>query len=828
MRPGTSEAIIGKVFLMMKRSSTESTLPLDGVRVIELTDGKSDSCGRLLADLGADVVRVEERAGSPARALEPMHDGISVAFAVRNANKRSVALDPGRAEDLSQLKRLVLAADIFIETTRPGTLGRIGLGADALLAENPRLVIVSLTDFGQTGPYRDYVATPPVHAAMAAVLCRSGAAGREPLLPPADIPVEAAAAEVAWAALLGFWNAEVTGAGDHIDISLFEATGHVMDPAVGMTGTALSATPQREAWTSRGRPSGRPYPIHRCVDGHVRIVLLSERQWQQMGHWLGDPADYPRYGNTATRAGIVEVIIPMIDDLVRNRTMEELVAEGQRRGIPIAPVLDPGQVLLSEHYRTRNAIKEVEIASGAWAAVPNGTVDIGGERAGIRRRAPWIGEHNDEVAGEWLRRRRDDSEALSVPDFTSRRPLSGVRVLDLGVIVYGAELGRLFADQGADVIKVESRAYPDGARVSHGTDMNPNFAAGNRGKQSIGVNLRCAAGVDIIRRLVAQSDIVLANFKPGTLEFFGLGYEALREANPSVVFVQSSAMGSTGPWRNWVGYGPVVRCAAGLTNLWRYSEDDEFFGDATTIFPDNFCARVMATAGLASLVKARRTGLGTHVDGAQAESILAVLSTPLAAESLKTGSAFAAANRNGAGSPWGIFPCSGDDEWCVITIRDDDDWRRLCTVLRDNGFEDEFGFDPKYAQVPCRMADAARIAEWLSAWTARTAPDEVESFLQNAGVPAGKMRRVLEFVEDPHLRAREYLDELQQPEMAPVVVEGAPFKSRRIPAPRMVPAPVLGQHTREVVSELLCLPDDEISLLVETGVLDEAATYVNP
>ena len=176
-------------------------------------------------------------------------------------------------------------------------------------------------------------------------------------------------------------------------------------------------------------------------------------------------------------------------------------------------------------------------------------------------------------------------------------------MLDFGVIVLGAEAARLFADQGAEVIKVESRAFPDGARVSP-----VHFAIGHRGSRSVGVNLRSAEGVEVVKRLVAESDVVLANFKPGTLEKLGLGPRTLHEINPGIVIAGSSAVGATGPWSSWMGYGPLVRCASGLTSLWRYPDDAESFSDSTTIHPDHYAARVTAITALAALIARRRVG----------------------------------------------------------------------------------------------------------------------------------------------------------------------------------------------------------------------------
>jgi crotonobetainyl-CoA:carnitine CoA-transferase CaiB-like acyl-CoA transferase len=798
-----------------------SRLPLDALRVVELTEDKAETCARLLADLGADVVRVEPPSGARSRRQGRMHSGRSVSFAVHNLNKRSVVVDfesdAGRAEMLDLLE----CADLWIESARPGTLARWGLGQGEVRRRNPRLVTLSITDFGQTGPYRDYVATPAVHAAMAGVLCRSGDPGREPLLPPGDLAVEAAYCQAAWAGLLGVWNAIASGVGDHIDFSTYEATGQVMDPAMGMTGTAMADTPQGVTWMARGRPVTRPYPIYRCADGYVRIVLLSARQWHAMGGWLGGPPEYPAYGNISTRAAIVEQIEPMITKLVQDQTMSALVHEGQQRGIPIAPVLTAAQVLESEHYLRRHAVVRTEIAAGLHATVPNGFVDIDGVRAGVRTPSPELGDDTGRTRARWSFA-ADRLPPPTEPRSAERRPLVGVRVLDLGVIVYGGELGRLFADQGAEVIKVENRQYPDAARISLGTKINSNFAAGNRGKKGIGVNLRTSEGVAIVRRLVAVSDVVLANFKPGTLEALGLGYDVLRAANPRIVFVQSSAMGSTGPWHNWMGYGPLVRCAAGLTSLWRYSEDSDFFGDNTTIYPDNLCPRMMALAGLAGLIRARRWDQPAHIEGAQAEMILPQLSATFAHESLKPGSGFAVAANGGLESPSGVYPCAGDDEWCVISIRDDDDWVKLSTVI-----DPALAGDPRFALGVDRRNHAEHIHKRLSEWTSNRPPVEVQNVLQQAGVPAGRMQRVTEFLDDPHFVARQYLKTLDQPEIGSVVVENAPFFAERIPPPEIRPAPMLGEHTREVMTGLLGMSDSEVSELVGQGVLEESDPHVD-
>jgi crotonobetainyl-CoA:carnitine CoA-transferase CaiB-like acyl-CoA transferase len=369
------------------------------------------------------------------------------------------------------------------------------------------------------------------------------------------------------------------------------------------------------------------------------------------------------------------------------------------------------------------------------------------------------------------------------------------------------------------VIKIESRAFPDGARVSP-----VHFAIGHRGSRGLGVNLRTAEGVDVIKRLVARSDVVLANFKPGTLDKLGLGAQALREINPGIVVVNSSAVGATGPWSTWMGYGPLVRCVSGLTSLWRYPEDDGGFSDSTTIHPDHYAARVTAITALAALIGRRRSGRGAEIAISQAEAILMQIATLLVEESLRPGAVQATSNAGRHAAPWGIYPCAGDDEWCVVTVRDDDDWRRLRSAVGDP----DWAQGEDLATTTGRLARRAEIDQHLTAWTRQRRPREVTAALQAAGVPAGFMQRAAEYEDDPQLQARDFLRTFEQPGLEPMAIEHAPFRSELISAPANTPAPEPGQHTREICAGLLGMDPDDVDRLLASGVLEEPVHSRDP
>ncbi len=798
-----------------------ATLPLSGVRVIDLTDGLAESAGRFLADLGADVVRVEPPAGARSRATGPFHDGISIPFALRNANKRGVTADLGTPEGRERFAGLVRSADILIDSPRPG--GPADQGPPDLLAINPALVAVSVSGFGGTGPYRNWAATESVIYALSGVLSRSGEPGREPLLPPTGLVEHAVGVHVAWSALLAYYHRLHTGTGQLVEISALEVIVHGFDPGFGVQGSAAAG---RKVDYPRGRPDAADfYPVFDCADCRVRICLLAKRQWRSMFSWLGEPAEFadPVYDTIPGRFAAAGRIHPLIAKLFSAYTRDELVAEGAARGIPIGGVLSVGEVLTAEHYAISGAFADDQIADGVAARVPSGYATLDGLRAGWRHRAPGVGEHDEQIAvapipesivAKQLVTASDTSPTSGAPAPVGVvRPFAGLRVLDLGVIVFGAELGRQFADNGADVIKVENAAFPDGLRQSkRGAALSPSVAWGHRNRRSIGLNLREPEGKQIFRDLAASADVVLANFKPGTLTSMGIAYEDLSAINDKIVVAESSAFGSVGPWSTRLGYGPLVQAACGVSDLWRYDADYRGLCDGSTVYPDHIAAQVSAATILAALIAREKYGCGGHIEVAQADTAIMQLGEHLVRESLAPGSVAVTGNTDPIAAPSGVYACAGDDEWCVVSVRDDADWERLCAVI-DLA-------DPRLATAAARLADRAAAEEPLAQWLSERTPIEAMTALQEGGVPAGAMKRLPELLVDPHLVARSAYTDLEHPLLPtplPTAVRVAHFQA--IPDAPLNPAPLPGEQTRAIARDLLGLDDTEIDRLVAAGIL---------
>ena len=769
---------------------------LGGVRILELAGVGAAGVTRLLADLGADVLKIDlPGAADGDRRRVPLVGDVSVPFTLDNANKRATTLDPADAADRHRFGELVAGADILVSGA--GDLpGAFGTSCAGLADRHPELVAMSVTDFGTDGPYRSWSGTDAVFYAMSTVLSRSGPPTGAPVLPPIGIASATAAAQAAWAVLAAYYHRLRHGAGDYIDFSRFEAVVQALDPPFGSQGQAASGLKRSGGW--RGRPRNQQiYPTFRCRDGFVRICLLSARQWRGMRAWLGEPEEFsgPEFDSIAARFAASKELNAAIAALFAPESMDDLVTAGQARGVPIAAVQTPAEALASAHFRAVGALAPMPVAGGT-VTVPVGPFVVDGTHRGLR--APLL----DGAEPVWL----GPVNPLGRPPKNGKRPFDGLRILDLGVIVAGGELGRLFADLGARVVKVESAAYPDGLRqTAPGQPMSSSWALTHRNELSFGVDLRHREGAEIFAKLVGRADAVFANFKPGTLGALGFSFDALQAINPTLVLAESSAFGDTGPWSDRMGYGPLVRASTGVTRLWRGAgaekgQSAQFF-DATTIFPDHVAARITAIATLAALIRRERTGTGAHVHISQAEVAVNQLAVEYVAE------AAAQAGLPIAEDPavHAVCPCAGEDEWCVISVRDETDRVALAALIGIN--------------LP---ADGKALTALLGAYTAGRDKHVVTDELQAAGIPAGPMNRPGDVLDDVQLQFRSLYRDLEHPLFEePMPSETGPAPYRTIPRGELRPAPVAGEHTRDIAHRALGLDNAEIDRLIAENVLFE-------
>jgi len=786
--------------------------PLSGLRVVDLADEKGELAGRILGDFGAEVIRVEPPSGARSRSLPPFDsEGRSLYFAQRNSNKLGLALDLDADGDRAQLVDLLTRADVLIESEKPGRMALWGLDPSELSERFPHLIVLSISDFGQTGPYRDWVATDSTMCAISGMQFKAGAAAREPLLSPAAMCYDIAGIMGAYSVMTAYYQRERTGWGQTIDLSVVEAVAQQTDWSFS-NGSLNEAKGIDAPQTRVG--SGPVYPIFPCKGGYVRLVIMAPRQWRAMREWLGEPEHLqdPKYDSFLGRMEIADALAVVIGDLFEPMTHEEVSFEAQKRGIVCTPVLAPNEVIENEHFQSRKTFVEAEYAKDAAGPIAAGFFELDRERMGYRTRPPEIGEHADRIAdGLWSDARPSPSGARPDPS----RPFEGLRVLDFGIGGVGVEAARMFADYGADVIKVESRTYPDFIRVVMSTEMSGSFASSNRSKRAFGVNLKTRQGVELLRELAKHVDVVTENGSTGMMSAMGVGYEHLREANPKLVMASSQLLGNHGAWSDWIGYGPSTQPIGGLSYLWDYPEEGVPAG-GTSIFPDHLAGRLLSITAVAALIRRLRTGKGGHASVAQAEAVVNMLGSQMLKAGLEPGSVAPRGNRNERGAPWGSYPCDGHDQWVAITIRDDQDWKRLCGALGDP----EWTEAEALASAEGRAAAHDEIDAKLILWTKTMSKRTVTATLQMFGVPSAPMYTASDQLADPHFQARGYPRWLDQQGLGWMAFEGPAFRTSGMQDINVFEAPLIGEHTRDIARDLMGLDESTIQKHISSGALE--------
>jgi len=820
---------------------------LEPYRVLDLTDERGHLAGFLLASLGADVIAIEPPEGSRARRLGPFVDDLegperSLTHFAYNRGKRSVVLELDDAEGRARLLALAVRADVVLESAGPGVMAARGLGPDDLARVNPRLVTVSISAFGSDGPKADWPVTDLTLLASTFGLYLNGDADRAPVRVSVPQAFHFGAVNAVGGALVALLERGRSGAGQHVDVSAQQ--GAMLATQAGFLATAVGSVPAtRSAGGAQVGPMRLRFVYPTKDDGFVSITHVFGPALgpctARLMDWAAELGLCSRELADQDWVNYVELVdsgeVPIerweeskaaVERLTLAHTKAELFAEAMKRRLLLAPIATPLDVLSNEQYLARGLFETVaHPEAGRDVMAPGAFVQCSATPLRPLGRAPRLGEHTEEVLGALG---EDDGPGvegradagLGVAGLGGRGPaLEGLKVLDFTWSIAGPHSVRVLADCGATVVKVESSSKRDAARgyrpcandVST-PDSSTLFDDMAAGKLSLALDLNRPEARDVVLDLVRWADVVIESFSPRAMKGWRLDYEHLREVNPGVVMVSTCLLGQTGPLASFAGYGNLAAAMAGFYGLagWPDRPPAGPFGAYT----DYTSTHLVLCAILAAVDHQRRTGVGQHLDLAQAEAAMQFLAPAVLDASLHGRVPERVGNADAGMAPHGVYPVLGEDRWLALACGNDANWRALCRLMgRDDLLRDE-----ALATAAGRLARRAELDAVVARWTAGQSAGELEAALIEAGVPAHRVADGGECIEDAQLRHRGHVVELEHEERR-CVVEATRFQLRATPAGPSRRAPTLGEHTDEVLREYAGYDHARIAALHEAGVL---------
>jgi crotonobetainyl-CoA:carnitine CoA-transferase CaiB-like acyl-CoA transferase len=791
---------------------------LTGLRVLELATGVAGPyCGKLLAGLGADVVKLEPPGGDgtrqagpfPGDRADPERSGM---FLHLNTAKRSVARRESAPGWRQELHGWLEGADVVISSLRPADLRHAGIDFEEWQRRWPQLVIVSVTGFGLTGPYADYRGGELIHYALGGYMMLTGAPEREPIKSYGEVVQYETGAHAALGALSAVRAREFTGRGQVVDVSAMEAATFLLG-GVEQAAYFYGRVARRNGTRLLGFPPEHSYPstIRPCKDGYVHCHS-NNRHLDLLGAMIPSPRLLePELLHAML--GHAEEIDAIMDPWLAERGRVEVVAEAQALRLPFTEVMQPGEVLADPHHAARGSFVTIEHPGAGPVTQPG---------APFRMSAtPWVpgpastlGQHDH---SGWKPHATNGR-----PVATGPKPLSGVRVIDFTNAVAGPIASFILADLGAEVIKVEApNARP---RVAAGTaplregaeDLGYNrmmlYNELNHGKLGISLDVARREGRDLFLQLAARSDVVVQNFAPRVMGNLGLDYGALRAVNQRIILVSMPAFGLDGPYRDRIAYGPGIDAMSGLSHLTGYQDGPPM--KPGNFFCDQNAGVHAAFATLAALGHRDRTGEGQHVELAMIEGEFQVLGDAYIDWTMNGRERMRAGNAHASMAPHDVYRCQGNDAWVAIAVEDKQQWRSLCRVIGAGGLV----ADPRFATAGLRVEHAADLRGRIEAWTSVRTHYEAQHAFQTAGVPAAAVLDARELLADPHVIARDGFEYVEAPGVGPTPYPRVAFKLSGTPTPISKAAPGFAEDNDYVLRKLLGMPAKQVESLEAAGI----------
>jgi crotonobetainyl-CoA:carnitine CoA-transferase CaiB-like acyl-CoA transferase len=828
----------------MKREailSKTGSAALEHLRVLDLTSSSAAYCGKLLADLGAEVIKVEPPSGDPGRLQAPFLETEigrkSLPFLYANSNKRSIVLDLETASDCARFRAFAEESDLILESLPVGRLDGLGLGYADLSADHPELVLTSVTGFGQTGPQRSFRSNDLVASALGGAMISIG--------DPADPPVRLAGRQAdittatlaAASSLIALHHRDHTGIGQHVDVSSLEVMASITHIAGVGKWLEDGILPKRGGM---GLVASVPSGAYRCKDGLVYIMVNRPAHWEALANWINQVTGneevlLPEFqGPSSSRLPFRELLDVFIGDLTSQLTVDEVYHEGQRRHIAVTPIQSAGGIAADPHLRARKFFVDIEVEPGRSLPLAGAPFQLARTPWNLVRTAPALGEF-DRQGSESSRvaaPRRASVPAVSTTGSTAdsmkdstKGALAGLRIVEFGTGLAAPWIGRILAWAGAEVIKVESHAHPDVPRLfvpprepELGTQpqSSPWFTDWSAGKRFVALDLTKQEGGELARQIIDRSDVVIANYSTGVLEKLGVGYEMLAARNPDLVMLESSGFGQNGPLSHYVTWGPNIEALSGLCRLSGFPERECSISHFA--YPDPLSALHGLFALLAALAYRDCGGQGQVIHLSQFETTVAAIGSLMLDYAATGKECPRLGNRELDRAPYGCFPCRGDDRWCVICVEDDVDWNRLREVMG----QPDWAAEERFATASARVAHVDEIEARIGQWTADRLDYEVMEACQRAGIAAGVVQNAEDLLRhDPQLAHRAFFEEIPHFKKGVVVASGIPLGLTGTPGHTSHAGSAVGHDNDYVFREILGLSESEIERFVAMGAIEE-------
>jgi crotonobetainyl-CoA:carnitine CoA-transferase CaiB-like acyl-CoA transferase len=796
--------------------------PLDGYVVVDLSSGIAGAyCTKLLADGGADVVKVEAPEGDSLRrwsasgaTIEAGDDGALFSFLA--CSKRSVVVDAKVAADVAQLERLLASADAVV-WSRGSTVTELeALAPEELHRRYPHMIVTAITPFGLDGAWHDRPATEFTLQAWSggAIGIGRGSQDRAPVHVGGQVGDWVSGAYAAAMTLAFRGRALRDGHGELIDLSMLEAQILCLT-YYPVTYFEMLGRP----WRTERKPTVPG--VAQASDGLVALGCGTAQQWFDLcamsGHdeWIDEQS-------TLTITEQANLHAEELYEWLRDQRVDDVRDLASAFRIPNSPVGNGENVTAMDHFVEREAF--VRNPRDGFTQ-PNHPYRLNGVVLRAPTPAPRLGEHTDALRNAALPPRPSPTG----PADRDRLPFSGLRVLDMTTFWAGPSCTHVLAMLGAELIHLESTPRPDGTRLIAGIpatepqwwERSPIFSALNTNKKSVTLDFQTERGRELLRQLIPTCDVIVENFTPRVIDQLGLDFATVQGLREDIIMLRMPGFGLDGPWRDNPAFAYIIEDASGLSWLTGYPDRNPY--EPYSVGDPNAGVHAL-NALLLALEHLRRTGQGVLVEAAMVDAALNI-----AAEQVIEHSAYGSllqrnGNRGPTAAPQNIYRCEGLDEfgradcWVALAVANDQQW----TALRDALGGPAWALDPQLATEQGRRARHDVIDEHLSQWCAARTGDEVVELLWTAGVPVAKVMQPHRQTELAQLRDRGFFEQVDHP--VNVAAPHSTLPVRLATGPKSfhrAPAPLLGQHNRELLSAL-GVNDDELAALEHDGVIGTA------